>query len=227
MIADMCFQLRKNESASVYSDKFFERLYAVEERAYAKYCKRQARAARVSFDKDAAAREFAENYKENFEFITANLPEDILADVKDLRVLALGTATNDIAMRITRFCGKKNRLCEAAEREYDNASEEADERVGGAVAQRLLSLTGAEIVSVEKDGENAIFSFRPAESDAILSLTLQNATLKESDGDLLGSAVIKHELLTDSEGGYEFSLLTLTKDSSLSTASYSAQGLLT
>ena len=226
LVADMCFQLRKNESASVYSDKFFERLYAVEERAYAKYCKRQARAARVGFDKDAAAREFAENYKENLAFVKANLPEDILADVKDIRVLALGTATNDIAIRITRFCGKKNRLCEAAEREYNNASEEADEKVGGAVAQRLLSLTGAEIISIENNGENAIFSFRPAESEQTLSITLQNATLTESDGSPVGSAVIKYELLTQGENGYEFSLLTLTKDSSLLTVSYSAKGII-
>lgn len=225
MIADMCFQLRKNESASVYSDKFFERLYAVEERAYAKYCKRQARAAKTPFDKNSAALEFAKNYEENLAFVKANLPQEILDDVKDIRVLALGTATHDIAARITRFCGKKNRLCEAAEREYNNASEEADEMIGGATAQKLLALVGAEIVSLESNGENATLMFTPAESGEQRSLTLKAVRAAESDGDLAPSTVIKYELLVADEGGLEFSLLALSNGSSVLTATYHIGGI--
>jgi len=225
LIADMCFQLRKNESAAVFSERFFEKLYAVEERAYAKYVKRNAKAAKQSFDKEAAAREFAENYKENLEFVKANLPSEILECVKDLRILALGTATNDVAMQITRFCGKKNRLCEAILREYNNASEQADERIGGAVAKCLLSLTGAEIVSLEQNGENATFIFNPAESAEVKALILENAALTESDGSLSGAAVVKYELLTAEEGGFEFSILALNNDSSLLCVSYKISGI--
>lgn len=224
LIADMCFQLRKNESASVFSEKFFERLYIVEERAYMKYCKRTARASKTAYDKKAAMLEFAENYEDNLKFIKENLPSEILDDVKDLRVLALGTATHDMAMRITRFCGKKNRLCEAAEREYENASEEADEKIG-ATAQKLLSLIGAKIVSIETNGDDAILNFNPAQSLETKSVTIKNARLSESDGELAGSAIIKYELLIADEGGFEFSLLTLGEDSTLLTASYVASGL--
>ena len=225
LIADMCFQLRKNEIASVYSEKFFEKLYAVEERAYEKYAKRNAKATKQGFDKEAVAREFANNYKENLEFVKANLPEDILANVKDVRVLALGTATNDIAMQITRFCGKKNRLCEAAEREYNNASEEADEKVGGAVANRLLTLIGSEIISIENNGENATLIFNPAESSETRSITLENATLVGTDGSLGGATIAKYELLTAKDGGFEFAILALGKDNSLLTVSYKADSL--
>ena len=221
----MCFQLRKNESASVFSEKFFEKLYAAEERAYAKYAKRNAKATKQSFDKEAVAREFANNYKENLEFVKANLPEDILANVKDVRVLALGTATNDIAMQITRFCGKKNRLCEAVEREYNNASEEADEKVGGAVANRLLTLIGSEIVSIENNGENATLIFSPAESGETRSIILENATLVESNEPLNGASIVKYELLIAQDEGFEFNVLALGKDSSILTASYKARNL--
>jgi len=226
LIADMCFQLRKNESASVFSEKFFQRLYAVEERAYLRYSKRSAKAVRSPFDKEAAAREFAENYKENLAFVKANLPEDILNDVKDVRVLALGTATNDVAMRITRFCGKKNRLCEAAERNYNNASEEADEKIGGAVAACLISLTGATVSSVETDRENATLIFHPAQSAETKKLTLKNAILTDGeDGSLSGAAIIKYELLMAETGGFEFSILALGKDSELLTTSYLLGGI--
>ena len=226
LIADMCFQLRKNESASVFSEKFFLRLYAVEERAYLKYSKRGARAARAAFDKDATVREFAENYNENLEFVKANLPEDILADVKDIRVLALGTATNDIAMRITRFCGKKNRLCEATERSYNNASEEADEKIGGAAASCLISLTGARIAALEKSGDNATLIFYPAQSAETKRLILKDVVVTDDkDGGLNEASVIKYELLVANEGGFEFSILALGKDSELLTASYRISGI--
>jgi hypothetical protein len=221
----MCFQLRKNESASVYSEKFFEKLYAIEERAYAKYAKRNAKALKQGFDKNAVAEEFANNYKENLEFLKANLPSEILDEVKDLRVLALGTATNDVAMQITRFCGKKNRLCEAVEREYNNASEEADEKISGNVANRLLTLIGSEIVSIENNGENATLIFNPAESHETKSITLESATLVESDGSLGGASIVKYELLIAHDGGFEFSILALGKDSSLLTASYKTSTL--
>lgn len=225
LIADMCFQLRKNEGASVYSEKFFEKLYALEERAYQKYAKRNAKASKQSFDKNAVAQEFANNYKENLEFVKANLPAGILDVVKDVRVLALGTATNDIAMQITRFCGKKNRLCEAKEREYNNASEEADEKISPAVANCLLALTGGEIATIENRGEDAIFVFHPAQSLETKSLTLKNATLIESDNNLAGADVIKYELLLSDKGGFEFSVLALSKDSSLLTATYTSNSI--
>jgi len=219
----MCFQLRKNEAASVFSDRFFERLYAVEERAYVKYYKRNAKATGVKFDKGDATLEFASNYEENLAFLKANLPEDILADVKDIRVLALGTATHEIAMRITRFCGKKNRLCENVERNYNNTSEEADEKVGGAVARRLLSLVGARIISLDtvEDGD-AVLTFSSAETETTDKLILKNATLTESDGDVSGCAIIKYELLTTEDVGFEFSLLVLSGDSSLLTVTFKA-----
>ena len=226
MIADMCFQLRKNESAATFSEKFFERLYTVEERAYAKYCKRQSRAAKTGFDKNASRLEFAKNYEDNLAFVRANLPEDILADVKDIRVLALGTATNDIAMRITRFCGKKNRLCEATERSYNNASEEADEKIGGAAASRLISLTGARIAALEKSGDNATLIFYPAQSAETKRLILKDAIVTDDkDGGLNEASVIKYELLVADEGGFEFSILALGKDSELLTASYRISGI--
>ncbi len=226
LIADMCFQLRKNESASVFSERFFERLYAVEERAYIKYYKRNAKATRTNFSKDDAAREFASNYKENLEFVKANLPEDILADVKDIRVLALGTATHDIAMRITRFCGKKNRLCENAERNYNNASEEADERVGGAVVRRLLSLIGAQIISLDAaDDGDVSLTFASVETGKSEKLILKDAVLTESDGDVSGSVIVKYELLTTEDEGFEFSLLLLSDSSSLLTVTYKAASI--
>ncbi len=224
MVADMCFQLRKTERASVLSDTFFEKLYAVEERAYLKFAKRAAKSSHAYFDKDATRKEFADNYRENLEFVKKNLPEDILCDVKDIRVLALGSATHDIAMRITRFCGKKNRQCESIERSYENDSEAADEALGSH-ANALLSLNGSQISSLSHCENGDILLSYSSNGESTASLRLKNTELTEGAENIEGMAVVRHEVLL-SEKGFEFSLLLLSDDSSLHTVAYIASEII-
>ncbi len=226
MLSDICFQFRKTERAGEYSDSFFERLYAVEQKAYIKYAKRSARAARLPFDKSAASAEFDGNYKANLEFVKAKLPEDILSDIKDIRVLALGSVTDEMAQRITRLCGKKNRLCEAVERRYNDASEEMDERIGGSTSRALLSLIGSRISSFTIDGENAKIEALCEEGNTI-SLTLTGAVNTENDDAFVGSSVLKYELLPADDDKIEFSALSMGDDTSLHTVSFTAKEIKT
>ncbi len=221
LVADMCFQLRKTERAAVFSDAFFERLYAVEERAYLKFSKRAAKAYNVPFDKDEARAEFASNYKENLEFVKENLPDDILCDIKDMRVLALGSATHDLAMRITRFCGMKNMLCESIERSYDNESEAADEALGKR-ASVFVSLNGSTVTALSRsnDGDVSLSFSNPATENEI-SFSLINACLTDGDLNISDMTVVRHEILISPDNsGFEFSMLLMAKDASLHTISY-------
>ncbi len=223
LISDMCFQLRKTEGASVFSEAFFKRLFLIEERAYLRYCKRSAKASKAYFDKEAARAEFASNYEENLNFVKANIPDDILADVKDIRVLALGSTTNDIAMRITRFCGKKNRLCESVEKEYDNISEETDEKTSRDVLNALVNINGSSLLYVKAEGDNRVsVSFVPASSLDEKKISLIEA--KELENDIISEemTVIKHELLLCEDGGVEFSLLLISRSGSIHEISYHA-----
>ncbi len=209
LIAEMCFQLRKTEKASVYSDRFFEKLYAIEQKAYIKFQKRYSKISRTAFDERTAIAEFEANFKDNLEFVKSNLPNDILADIADIRVLALGSATTDNAMKITRFCGKKNRLCESVERKYNDASEEADEKLGGAT-KLLFELTGAPVASLESDNEHNITLTTSHEATGTaIKLTFTNAFITECDEEIVGKSILKYELLTREGGKYEFSILTL------------------
>jgi poly-gamma-glutamate capsule biosynthesis protein CapA/YwtB (metallophosphatase superfamily) len=79
--------------------------------------------------------------------------------------------------------------------------------------------------TIENNGENATLIFNPAESHETKSITLESATLVESDGSLGGASIVKYELLIAHDGGFEFSILALGKDSSLLTASYKTSTL--
>ena len=50
VIAEMCFAFRKTQKADVYSDKFFEKLYVIEKKAYLKHSKRAAKFEKRKFD---------------------------------------------------------------------------------------------------------------------------------------------------------------------------------
>ncbi len=218
MLSNICFQFRKTERAGEYSEKFFEKLYEVEKKAYVRYAKRLARTAGRNFDKCAHEAEFDKNYQTNLEFVRSNLPADILTDIKDIRVLALGSVTNEMAQRITRYCGKKNRLCESVERRYNDASEEIDEQLGE-VSHSLLSLIGAAVSSfTEYRGDIRLCALD--ENGNAVEFTLNDAETVENDDGIVGSSILKYELLPADGGKLEFSILSMGNDSSLHTASF-------
>jgi hypothetical protein len=216
LVAEMCFQLRKTEKAGEFSDKYFEKLYELERKMYIKHLKRAAKFERRKFDVDAAGAEFDSNFEENLAFVKANLPSEILDDVKDIRVLALGSATYDIAAKITQFCGQANRKCEAAKRKYEEATDEVVERLGGMMPKLLSELTGAPVALAGGDGlGNVVITTSHEYTGTALRVTLGNADLIELDPQATGSMLTNYELIAAEDGKFEFSLLTLASDSSL------------
>ncbi len=222
VIAEMCFAFRKTQKADAYSDKFFEKLYAIEKKAYLRHCKRAAKFERRKFDPIVSGQEFDANYEENLAFVKANLPDEILSDIKDLRVLALGSVTYEMAARITRYCGQINNKCEATKRRYEEATDEVVDRMGGCIPALFGELEGAPIASVKvEDGKGTITTSHEYTGTA-LRISLTGAKLVESDDGLEGAMIHRYELLPSGESGIELSLLAIGDDSSLRTLTFTA-----
>ena len=216
LVAEMCFQLRKTDKAGAFSEKYFEKLYALEKKMYIKHLKRAAKFERRRFDTEAASAEFDANFEENLAFVKANIPSDILDEVKDVRVLALGSATYEIAGKITRFCGQANRKCEAVKRKYDEATDEVVDKLGGVMPPLLSELTGAPVASAGGDGaHNVVITTSHEYTGTAVRVTLENASLTEYDPLAIGAMITNYELLSVEDGKFEFSLLTISDDSSL------------
>lgn len=216
LVAEMCFQLRKTDRAGVFSDKYFEKLYALEKRVYIKHLKRAAKFERRKFDEGAASLEFDSNYKENLAFVKENLPSEILDGVKDVRVLALGSATYEIADKITRFSGMKNRQCEAVKRKYEEATDDVVEKLGGVMPPLLKDLIGSPVSMAGGDGfGNVTIETSHEYTGVALRVTLENADLTEHEPGAIGGMICNYELLALEDGKIEFSLLALAEDSSL------------
>ena len=224
----MCFQLRKTSKAGAFSEKFFEKLYLVEKKAFLKHSKRAAKFEHRAFDANAVAEQFDANYLENLEFVKANLPEELLDKVADVRVLALGSAEYDVAYAITRYCGQINRKCESVEAKYGEELEKMGERLGWVTVNSLEYLISAPIESVTELDGSVIIKTSPEYSGNAYKVKLTGVTSGAEDlTKLLGTTVIKHELLPyeNSAERISFGLLCMAENSELVAVSLAADSV--
>ena len=225
VVAAMCFQLRRTEKAAKHSDKFYEKLYALEEKAYIRYRKRELKMLKQSKSLDEMKEEFRKNTVANLEFVKTNLPEDILSEIADIRILGLGSVTNDMHAKITRYCGKINRQCESVERQYEIASDEAFELIDGKTTKALGALIGSEIISISKDCDNTAIEFLNDDNNTKYVVTLTNVQETDEDKFAEGVFVVKYEIITTEDKKFEFALLCIDEDLQTYTYSYTADNI--
>ena len=189
LISQMCFSIRKSNRAQALSDKFFEKLYSSESEWYAKHLKRAAKFNRSAFDKEAAKAEFDKNYEDNLEFVKT-LPDEILSEIADIRVFALGTVSYEVADKLTSYCGKLNRKCQSIQENYDDSLESVAQIISWTPINMLNMISEAEIVSA--DSENGATIIKTSEC---------KITLGGCNGSncLVGARIIAFELTTSDE----------------------------
>ena len=212
LVAQMCFQVRKDAKAAKASDKYFESLYSMQLNWFVKQMKRAARHTKTEFDRAAAEAEFRANYEENLNFVSTSLPAEILEKIADLRVLALGCAEQDILLEITRYCGQVNRKCEAVKAEYDREVEALAEKIGWYKINCLNWLLNAPISAAKscEDG-NFVLTTSPDYTDVACKVTLSGAQEILCPDELVGAAILHLELLPAGEL-LEFNLLCMTTE---------------
>ena len=224
IVAQMHEPMRKTQNASVFSERFFEKLYKVEKKAFIRYYKRAARLQRIPFDTAATEKQFDLNYEENLAFVKANLPADILSDVKDVRVLALGSVEYDVAARIERFCGQLKRKCRDVEEQYEEQLESVAEKTGWDTVHALDNLIDAQIESVDAAAGDVVISLYAEDTRASLTVILRGADLPQSSQNAVGGIVCRPELV-ESEGNLAFGLLCVNNDSVPFTLEVTAQSV--
>lgn len=70
------------------------------------------------YDEDALTKQFDDNLNCRKKQLEALLPEDILKDVADIRVLSLNKVSKDMKERIRQFCSQKEDLAYQTEQEF-------------------------------------------------------------------------------------------------------------
>ena len=207
LVAQMCFQVRKDFKAATFSEKYFESLYQSQKGWFIKHMKRAAKHSNTVFNAASAEAEFDASYKENLAFV-ASLPQNILDKIADVRILALGNATQDNIIEITRYCGQINRKCEAIVEEYEGEREKAAETLGWYKINSLNKVECAPVAKVELTDGNLKITTSPEVTEIACELVLHGFEAEEdSHLALEGSTLLYTEILTTDDGRFAFSLL--------------------
>jgi len=224
VVSEIYTQLRKTQNAAEFSEKFYEKLRKIEQRAFLRYSKRIARFNREKLDVDAVLKQFDANYEENLAFIKVNLPEDILTKVKDIRVLALGSAEYDVAAQIERFCGEVSRRCRAIESSYDEQLQEVANVVGRTTVNLLDALVGSSVASIKTEDDCITIVASPENADVSYTVDLTGGAVLSTRDNVMGALIVQHELTIDGDK-LAFGLLCLDESSNAFSVEFSAQSV--
>ncbi len=219
IVSEMYTQLRKTQKAAKFSEQFYQRLLKIEQKAFLRYNKRIARFSRQKFDAEAQLRQFAANYEDNLAFIKANLPEDILLDVKDIRVLALGSVEYDIGARIERFCGKTDRKCKAVESAYEDELQSVAEVTGWGPINSLDLIINSPIEAINVDNDTAVITTSKELVGVSYAVRLTGAQALSLPQNTSGAFIVKTELTLDGDR-LSLGLLCLDQDSNVLTVEF-------
>ena len=224
VVSEMYAQMRKTQSASKYSDKFYEKLRKIELRAFKYHAKRTAKIMRQKFDAQAAEQQFNANYEENLAFVKANLPDEILQNVKDIRVLALGSADYEVTAQIERFCAKMMKKCRNIESQYEEQLEIVAQSVGWETVNSLDLLIGSPIESVVNHGNKVVVTTSAELVGVSYKITLSGVS-DESVPQNAQSAIIHRPELVANGDKLGFGILCFDEESKPLTVEFCAENI--
>lgn len=206
------YDLIPTASAKRKSEDYFQKLYAqrLEEELQA-----MERLSQLSpekfFDRAACEAEFRKDWEARMAEYAAVLPQSILDQVADLRVLALGSATREVKQSIARFCKQNEDKLEQINRDYCSLIE----RKPGRYPDRIMAYYGfcdCLVTGLEWQGPDLILRLdRTGTENPVQAVTWRQAEILEEEPGVVGS-IWSCEELYPTEQGFEFHALLETQE---------------
>lgn len=145
------------------------------------------------YDEDTLTNQFFDNMNCRKKQLETLLPEDILKDVADIRVLALNKVSEDIKQRIRQFCSKKEEKIFIVDEEF----QKHQKNIVTLLPEKIRKEYGfhdCKITHFEQQGTDVIIELDHRGSYSNVSkLVYHNATIIEQE-DIVGSWWIYDEI---------------------------------
>ncbi|MGL5695195.1 MAG: DUF4085 family protein [Peptostreptococcaceae bacterium] len=164
------------------------------------------------YDEEKLIKQFEENHLENIEMLKTNLPEEILNDVADIRVLALDKASRSIIKRIEKYCLENEEKINHVMDEYCKHFE----KIENDIAQKIIEnyeLHDCQILKIYKEGNDIIFDLDSSGGFRDISKIIYR------DGEVLENNLDEesywlYDEIYRLDNGYEFHIGGCTSDNS-------------
>ena len=187
-----------SKNAEEFNEDYYKDLYTRRRRAFVKEQKEVAEVLGEEFSKVKAEVEFMNQHEATVKRMEASIPQDILAEVADTRVLALDIATKEVRQKLKAWCEQNKKEADAKAAAYD----------GLTLAENLHD---AVIRTMEMKAETLTFKL---ECSDVKKVVFRNHKVLEQGGYILGATWLYLEVY-EAEGGREYHALLWKKDGKL------------
>lgn len=154
------------------------------------------------YDEEALTKQFDDNLYCSKKRLEALLPEDILKDVADIRVLALNKVSEDIKNRIRQFCAQKEEKVSKIQEEYQNYYNSIEKQLPEKI-RKEYGFHDCIVTHFEQQGTDVIIELDHSGGFTnVCKVIYHNATMIEQDN-IVGSWWICDEIYRMNDS-YEF-----------------------
>lgn len=195
--------LNVSEQASEFSESFFEKTYSHQEQEWMKMqravydCLKKYQK-RPFFDLAKARKRFREKYLWNLRQFQEKLPRDILEQVADIRVLALGYAEEHVKNQITAFCENHEKTVDSIYLAYRESQKRELEKKTPAFAENF-SFHDFNISSCYKDGADFIITIDEPDFTSIKKILLLDCHIIKQDAALEKTTILYEEFYIEND----------------------------
>jgi hypothetical protein len=154
------------------------------------------------YEEEKLTKQFHDNFIAKIRYLELILPQDILRDVADTRVLALDVVSQEIRDRIYQFCSDKEERALKVEREF----REYDKRISSRLPEKIRKNYGfhdCRVTGFSQQGTDAVMELdHRGGFTNVCKVIYRNAVLLEQE-DIVGTCWIYDEIYILEET-YEF-----------------------
>lgn len=163
------------------------------------------------FDRAAKTAQFRAEWEATMAELSAVLPQKILDQVADLRVLALGVSTKEVKRDIARFCKENEARVEKANLDYADLLERKQNRYPDAMMEHY-GFQDCVVTGLEWQGTDLLLRLDNEKSYCEVNTVIwRQAEILEEEPGLVGSEWLREEIYPE-EGGFAFHNLLETED---------------
>ena len=196
--SDWHLNMSVSKNAEEFNEDYYKDLYTRRRRAFVKEQKEVAEVLGEEFSKAKAEVQFMENHERTVKSMEESIPQNILAEVADTRVLALDIATKEVRQKLKAWCEQNKKEADAKVAAYDGLQMEEN-------------LHDAVIRTMEMKTDTLTFKLDCAD---VKKVVFKNYKVLEQGGYVLGATWLYQEVY-EAEGGREYHALLMKKDGKL------------
>lgn len=215
--------MQVSKNAETFSEEYYHDLYLRRRRAHMKLQKEVAEMNGTAFDKAAEEAEFQKFHELAVARYQERLPQEILKQVADVRVLALDITTKEIRQQLKDWCEKNAQQMQTVQDAYQTEVCDVQKDAIGEEIQREFSFHDSKITGMELGADKLAFKMEPAFSD-VKKVIFKNHKILEQDGYMIGAEWLYQEVYAV-EGGNEYHGLLMKKDGKLGYLTIFAEGI--